>query len=375
MKTKKEIEQRLAELDKIVESAESIEAVDAAKEERKQLMEQLEEMEKLEQRKAQAKALERGFAAGRPVEPAGAVVEVRNTKKYIDAYAEYLKTGEDAECRALLTENVPTTGTIAVPDFVYDIIKTNWEKNQILKYVKKLEVAGNMKVQFEISGTDAVVHDEGSGAVSEETLTEGIVTMVPKNVIKWVSFSKEVMKMRGEAFVRYIYDELSYRIFKQYTKILIDKICALDTTGSASAPKQAAITMAPALATVATAVANLSDEAEKPIIIMNKLTWSLFKAAQYSAGYNVDPFEGLEVQFSSALPAYSSASTDDIYMLVGDLAYGTLANFPTGEKIDFTFDEITRKKEAMVEVSGDEYGAIDVIACMAFCQVKKPASL
>ncbi|MBP5263669.1 MAG: phage major capsid protein, partial [Lachnospiraceae bacterium] len=179
--------------------------------------------------------------------------------------------------------------------------------------------------------------------------------------------------MRGEAFLRYIYSELAYRIVKKMADVLVEKINALDATGSATAPKQAVITAAPAMATVATAIGNLTDEAENPVIIMNKLTYAAFKAVQYANGYGVDPFEGLPVKFNNTLPAYSAASTNDIYMIVGDLGYGAMANFPDGDVIDFKLDELTRKKEDMIEVLGKEYVAIEVVACKAFCQVKKPA--
>lgn len=367
----KEIEKRLAELADIVEKAASTEEIDKAVEERTVLLEEKAQIEALEQRKEQARAIQ-GGAAGVRIEAPPANPEVRNSREYIDAYAEFVKTGKDAECRALLTTNA-TDGTIAIPDFVYDIIKTSWDKNEIMSLVKKVSVKGNLKVQFEISGTDAVIHNEGSGAVSEEELVEGIVTMVPENVKKWISFSDEVMSMRGEAFLRYIYSELAYRIAKKMADILVGKITALNTTGSAVEPMQAAITAAPAMATVATAIGNLTDEAENPVIIMNKLTYAAFKTIQYANGYGADPFEGLPVKFNSTLPAYSSASTDDIYMIVGDLGYGALANFPDGENIDFKIDELTRKKEDMIEVLGKEYVAIEVVACKAFCQVKKPA--
>ena len=50
-------------------------------------------------------------------------MEIRNTKEYINAYAEYLKNDEDAECRSLLTENA--SGGIPVPEMVYDIVKNS----------------------------------------------------------------------------------------------------------------------------------------------------------------------------------------------------------------------------------------------------------
>ena len=369
----KDIEKRIAEIQNEITIAENTETIDKLVEERKGLLEKKAELEALETRKAQAMQIQNGQVVARSIEAPKANVEVRNTKEYIDAFAEYVKTGKDAECRSLLTTNVPSTGTIAVPDFVYDIIKTSWDKNDIMSLVKKVAVKGNLKVQFEISGTDAVIHDEGSGAVSEETLTEGIVTMVPKNIKKWISFSDEVMSMRGEAFLRYIYDELAYRITKKLADELVAKIVATNASGSASSPKQSVAKVAPAMATVATAIGNLSDEATNPVIIMNKLTYAAFKTVQYANGYGADPFEGLRVLFNNSLPAYSTASENDCYMIVGDLGYGALANFPDGDVIDIKVDELTKKKEDLIEVLGREYVAVDVIACKAFCKVTKPA--
>ena len=371
----KDIEKRIAEIQNEITIAENTETIDKLVEERKGLLEKKAELEALETRKAQAMQIQNGQVVARSIEAPKANVEVRNTKEYIDAFAEYVKTGKDAECRSLLTTNVPSTGTIAVPDFVYDIIKTSWDKNDIMSLVKKVAVKGNLKVQFEISGTDAVIHDEGSGAVSEETLTEGIVTMVPKNIKKWISFSDEVMSMRGEAFLRYIYDELAYRITKKLADELVAKIVATNASGSASSPKQSVAKVAPAMATVATAIGNLSDEATNPVIIMNKLTYAAFKTVQYANGYGADPFEGLRVLFNNSLPAYSTASENDCYMIVGDLGYGALANFPDGDVIDIKVDELTKKKEDLIEVLGREYVAVDVIACKAFCKVTKPAVL
>ena len=61
--------------------------------------------------------------------------EIRNSKDYINAYAEYIKTNDPAECRALLTENV--SGTVPVPEMVYDIVKTAWQREGIMSRVRK----------------------------------------------------------------------------------------------------------------------------------------------------------------------------------------------------------------------------------------------
>lgn len=303
-------------------------------------------------------------------------VEVRNTPEYIEAYAEYIKTGNDMECRGKLTSENDTTpngtGTVPVPEFVYDIVKTAWEKEGIMSLVRKSYLKGNLKVGFEISGDTASIHEEGAAAVNEENLVLGVVTMVPKSIKKWISISDEVYDLRGEAFLRYIYDELTYRIAKKAADELIAKIEACGTVSTTTCPGVPKITEATVgVGTVAKAIAQLSDEAANPVVMMNKLTWGAIKNAQYAASYAIDPFEGLPVVFNNTITAYSAATTGVTYAIVGDLGHGALANFPNGEGITFKFDELSRKKEDLVEVLGREYVALGVVAPNAFVKVTK----
>lgn len=296
--------------------------------------------------------------------------EIRNSNEYIDAYAEYLKSGDPTEVRALLTENV--SGTVPVPELVYDIVKTAWEKEGITSRVRKSYIKGNLKVGFEISGTDAAVHTEGGEAVAEETLVLGIVNLVPETIKKWISLSDEVLDMRGETFLQYIYDELTYRIAKKAADELVAKIMACGTVSTTTCPAVPKVTAASvALGTVASAIGQLSDEAANPVIMMNKLTWSALKSLQYAASYAVDPFEGLPVVFNSTIKAYSAASTGDAYLIVGDLDQGALMNFPNGEEIQFKFDELTLATSDLVRVIGRMPVAIGVVAPNAFVKVCK----
>ena len=302
-------------------------------------------------------------------EPKMADMEIRNTKEYIDAYAEYLKSGEDAECRSLLTENA--SGTIPVPEMVYDIVKTAWEKDGIVSRVRKAYIKGNLKVGFEISGSDATVHTEGQ-EVSEETLVLGTVNIVPKSIKKWVSISDEALDLRGESFLQYLYDELAYRIAKKAADELISKINAcgtVSTTTCVGVPKITSTTISVGL--VAQAMGNLSDEAANPVVMMNKATWSAFKAAQYSGGFDVDPFEGLPVVFNNTITAFNAATTGVTYAIVGDLEQGALMNFPNGEGIDFKFDDMTLANYDLVRVIGRELVGIDVVAPNAFVKLVK----
>ena len=296
--------------------------------------------------------------------------EIRNSKEYINAYAEYVKSGDDAECRALLTENV--SGSVPIPEFVYDIVKTAWDREGITRRIRKVAMKGNLKVGFEISGDDAVIHTEGAAAIDPENLVLGVVELVPQSIKKVVQISDEAYDLRGEAFLRYIYDELTYRIAKKIADTMIAKIEACGTVSTTTCPSVASITSTTAsLGLVASAIAQLSDEAANPVVIMNKLTYAAFKQAQYAANFAADPFEGLDVEFNSTVKALSAASTGDTWMIVGDLDHGALANFPNGEGIDFKFDELTLKKQDLIEVLGREYVALGVVAPKAFCKVVK----
>ena len=302
-------------------------------------------------------------------EPKMADMEIRNSKEYIDAYAEYLKSGEDAECRSLLTENA--SGTVPVPELVYDIVKTAWEKEGIVSRVRKAYIKGNLKVGFEISATGATIHEEGA-EVSEETLVLGTVNIVPKSIKKWISISDEALDLRGEAFLQYLYDELAYRIAKKAADELIVKINAcgtVSTTTCVGVPKITSTTVSVGL--VAQALGELSDEAANPVVMMNKATWSAFKAAQYAGQFDVDPFEGLPVVFNNTITAFSAATTGVTYAIVGDLEQGALMNFPNGEGIDFKFDDMTLANYDLIRVIGREFVGIGVVAPDAFVKIVK----
>ena len=377
MKRLEEIEERKLALRDEIEGLEDLDKVEELEKEVDALNEEKEQIEEAEKQEEVVEALEDNDLETKSklvsVKKEEIKMETRNTPEYIEAYARYIKTGKDEEVRALLTENV--SGSIAVPELVLDEVKTAWDNNELLSLVRRMNVRGNLKVQFEISGTDAAVHTEGAYAVNEEELVEGIAELVPASIKKWVSISDEVMDMRGEEFLRYIYDELTYRIAKKAADLLVAKIVTLTTSASTSAPSIAKVTAAPAVGTIASAIAALSDDAANPTIVMNKLTWAEFKRVQYANGYNVDPFEGLRVVFNNSLPAYSAANANACYAIVGDFGYGAIANFPNGEDIEIKLDTLSKKKEDLVEILGREYVALGVVACKAFTQVCKPESV
>ena len=292
--------------------------------------------------------------------------EFRNSKEYIDAFAEMLKTGDQSEVRALLSKNAEEGGQISVPTFVEEKIRTAWEKSDLFSRISKSEVKGNLAIDFEISGTDAVVHEEGDDA-DEEELTLGTVTIVPKNIKKWISVSDEVMDLRGQAFLDYVYDELAYKIVKKAEHVVVAKIIAGIGASTSTKAGQAAVYADIGRAGVVDAISNISDEAEDLCIIMNRRTWGQYEATRTLN--TLDPFADLPVVYDSSLKAYDTAEDGDVYAIVGDPGFGFRANLPNGFNVKTVVNEDGPADK--VKITGKLFAGLEAIAVNAFCGIKK----
>ena len=299
------------------------------------------------------------------------IEEIRNSKEYINAFANYIKTGKDEEVRALLSTNATVaTGYVPVPEIVEGRIRTAWSRLGLMDLVNKTFARGNLKIGFELSADGALVHAEGANANNEEALTFCVVELKPESIKKWITISDEAMDMAGEEFLFYIYDEITYRIAKKAQEILLAKIVAASTSASTTAVSVAEVDdKAPTVSIVSECLGKLSDEAANPVIVMNKGTWSQFKAAQYAASYSVDPFEGLPVYFDNTIPVYSSTATTGTWLIVGDFGRGAQANFPNGQEIGLKFDDLSLAEKDLVKIVGREYVGLGLVADKCFCRV------
>ena len=299
------------------------------------------------------------------------MIEVRNTPEYIEAFARYIKNEDPTECRALLSDNV-SGGVVPVPSVVEDRVRTAWEKDGIMSRVRKTYIRGNLKVGFELSATGAVVHTEGAAAPTEETLVIGVVSLVPASIKKWITISDEVMDLTGEAFLDYIYDEVTYQIAHKAAADLVTAIATAGTASTATAvgvPAIKATTITQPL--IAQAMGKLSEEAADPVIIMNRETEAAFKGVQYSGSFATDIFEGLPRVYSSALKAFSAATSGDTYAIVGDLGRGAQANFPNGNEISIKFDDLSLAEKDLVKIVGREFVALGVVGPGCFVNITK----
>lgn len=286
-------------------------------------------------------------------------MEIRNGHEYVEAFAKYVKTGNPAECRALLSDNVQN-GVIPVPAFVGEIVAKRLEESQILRRLRRMEAPGNVKVGFEIDAPAATAHTEGSGEIDPEALTLGIVELVPVTYKKYVQISDEALdSMSAEAYLSYIYEEVTRGIIKAEENAVIAKILAAPQTATASAPAVAKTgSAAGAITDFVDARALLSSAAEDLVIICTPAQYAMYRGLQLQASYGVDPFDGLEVLFNDTVTA----------PIIGDLG-GVMINLPKGEAVEFKYDDHTLMTSDLVNILGRQPAAIEVVGNKFFAKV------
>lgn len=320
----------------------------------------------IEERKKAAEAVAAG--AGKEIEKEKETrkmseMEIRNSKEYIEAFANYVKTGKDVECRTLLSDNVQN-GVIPVPEFVGGIVAKALEESQILSRIRRMEAAGNVKMGFEYGAPAAVAHTEGGNAISEENLLLGIVTLIPQTWKKFVQISDEALdSMSGEAYLTYIYEEVARGIIKAREDAVVAAILGAPATADATHPSVPVYNASGAIADFVGARALLSSAARDLVIIATPQQYADYRALQMAASYGVDPFDGLEVLFNDTCTV----------PIIGDLS-GVLENCPKGEAVEFKYDDKTLMTSDIVKILGRLPSAIGVVGDKYFAAVGEAES-
>ena len=269
----------------------------------------------------------------------------------MEAFAESIKGRATNEQRALLTLNAEEGGSISISDIVDDYIWTDWSKSPILSRVRKSYVKGNYKVGYEASATGAVIHKEGTPEPREEELVIQYIDFVAEYFKKWISVSDNVLALKGQAFLDYLYDEFGHQLALAMENAIVAEI--------AQSTLSAKVTHALDGDAVLSGLARLSDEATNPVVITSKETYASIKGIRTQSGNRIeDPFEGLEVLFNNTVEG----------VLVGDLD-GVIANFPDGEDFKFIFDDKSLATEDMVRIIGKVMCAVHLVRPNGFAVV------
>ena len=321
----------------------------------------------IEERKKAADAVAKG--AGEVIEERKdekkmTAAEIRNSREYIEAFANYVKTGDDMECRTLLSDNVQN-GVVPVPEFVGGIVAKALEESEILRRVRRMEAAGNVKMGFEYDAPAAVAHTEGGEAIEEEALLVGIVTLIPQTWKKYVQISDEALdSMSGEAYLTYIYEEVARGIIKSREDAVITAILSAPSTADAKHPSvKYTETSTAAIDDFVQGRALLSSAARDLVIICTPKQYADYRSLQMAANYGVDPFDGLEVLFNDTCTA----------PIIGDLA-GVLENCPKGEAVEFKYDDKTLMTSDLVNILGRLPSAIGVVGDKFFAVIGEEES-
>lgn len=373
-----QIETRRAEIINEIDSAENMEKLDALNEELNALETRRKEIE-MENRKADMKAVADGagvtIAKAAEEKEVRTIDSVRSSEEYVNAFADFLKTGDDRECRALMTDLV-AGGEVPIPTLIDNYIHTAYENARILSRVRRTAIKGTAKYPFEYASTGASVHVEGDDAPDEEVLELGTVTIEPQMLKKWITVTDEVIALKGQAFIDYVWDEIQERIFELADSTLIAAIKAAPAAATKTAAGVRALTPAAVDAgTIFNALAELKNAATQPVAIMNKQTYfNQFMTLTDLQGrpiYNVVSengrptyyINGIEVIFDNTLDTGEEAE-----IIVGDLR-GAIANFPDGESVKFVNDPYSLAEYDKVKIVGKLYVGIGVVRDGYFCKI------
>lgn len=379
--TLEQVEARIAELDKEVRESADAEVVKKATEERKALNERRDELKSLEKRKSQAAELTGGAHPDKVVEARVKKpdVDFRDSLAYGKAFLRGIKTGNYAECRALMTENGVVgsdplnTATVPVPTSLDNEIRNAWETYQLVSLVKKTYQKGIVKVLFEVSATGASIHLEGTPAPEQEKIVFGTVELAPDNIKKWITITDEAIEGTTVDTIGYIYKEIAQKIVEKAEEEIVANLVGAQVATDATHPGIAELQQNPAVDTILVAVSLLSGKARNLHIAMNRQTYPAFVKLALDAGYAIDVFDGLKdkIIFSDKYPAFSAALTGDVYMTIGDFGYGYQANFPNGNDITIKRDDLSLAEFDLVKLVGKQYVGHGIIAPKAFVNVKK----
>lgn len=313
------------------------------------------------------------------------IKDMFDTPEYRSAWVDYVRTGKEipAELRAgvsTATENVP------IPTLMQGYVETAWEKyGKFSRLVSRMSVKGLFAIPLELEADDAVWHTENAAAPAEESITLGQVLLQPMMIKKWISMTDELMAMAADEFMRYISDELVYRVIKQLDDSIIARTEAsgkgvIGIVGNENTIKVSKnldfnaineaiaklvtfdnLTIAMHPETFYKNIMGLTDTVQRPI----------YQIATDNTGKPAYYINGQRVEFTTVLPAYDDAAAGEAWAVVGDFR-GYRLNFPEGDTVRTLFDPYTLATEDKARMIGRLFVAGNVCRLKHFAELDKP---
>lgn len=289
------------------------------------------------------------------------------------------------ESRALAT----TTQNVPVPEIMQGFVETAWfEYGKFSRLVSETFEPAILKIPVEVNASGAVWHDELGEAPAEETITLGQIILQPKMIKKWISLTDELMAMSAQDFLRYIADELVYRVVLALDEAIINRKDDnnVGVIGIVDNANTQAVSSALSFNVINEAIAGLVSF-DDLTIAMNPATFfgnfmgmvdqvgqPIFRIVQDNNQKPAYYLNGYRVEFTQALPSYADAEAGQAYAVVGDFRRGYRLNYPQGRNVITLVDPYTLATQDLVRMIGRLYVAGNVVKPLHFAQINKASA-
>ena len=382
-------EELLNEVEEMTKEADSLE------EEANELEEQRSTFKAQEERMSLAKSLSKTAIEERKDQMEN--TNVLETKEYNQLYADMIRGKVDEkEVRNFLKRDDPTPGlstattNVPIPVIMQGFVETAWYTyGKFSKLVSETFEPAILKIPVETEASGASWHTESGDAPAEEYITLGQIILQPKMIKKWISLTDELMAMSAEDFLRYVADELVYRVILALDEAIINRtdLNGLGVIGIVGNAYTETVSSAISFNVINEAIANLVTF-EDLTVAMNPTTFfknfmsltdqvgnPIFRVVHDNENRPQYYLSGYRVEFTQALPAYDDADPGEAYAVVGNFRRGYRLNYPQGRNVITLVDPYTLATQDLVRMIGRLYVAGNVVKPKHFAELKVPASV
>lgn len=322
--------------------------------------------------------------------------DVLKSKEYEKMYADMIRGKVDEkEVRSFLTRsgsaNLSTaTSYVPIPTIMQGFVETAWaEYGKFSRLVSETFEPAILRIPVEVSADDANWHDENGDAVEQEQIVLSQIVLQPKMIKKFLALTDELMAMAEDEFLRYVADELVYKVVLALDEAIIDRTDAngLGVIGIVGNALTESVS--------ANLDFNVINEAVAKLLVFDDLTIAMhpqtffknfmgltdqvgnpiFRIVHDNEGRPAYYLSGYRVEFTLALPTFDNANAGDTYAIVGNFRRGYRLNYPQGRDVITLVDPYTLATEDVVRMIGRLYVAGNVVKPKHFAELKVPASL
>lgn len=323
-------------------------------------------------------------------------VNVLKSAEYTQMYADMIRGKVDErEVRSYLNQradsaNLSTaTSYVPIPEIMQGFVETAWYNyGKFSRLVAETFEPAILKIPVEVAADGAAWHDENGDAVSQEEITFSQIILQPKMIKKFIALTDELMAMAANDFLRYISDELVYRVILALDEAIINRtdVNGLGVIGIAGNALTTDVPAALDFNVINEAVSGLVTF-DNLVIAMNPKTFfnnfmsltdlqgrPIFQVVHDNEARPQYYLSGYRVEFTQALPAYDDADPTDVYAIVGNFSRGYRLNYPQGRNVITLVDPYTLATEDVVRMIGRLYVAGNVVKPLHFASLSVPAS-